>query len=645
MDLLSNRGTQVPPFDQPHFIKTGKGSNSTWQPPKTYIPLENWIQENIKDLNNSAQPKAVKKHNLNTHQRKALRSLAVDKSITIKPADKGGAILIMDTIDYILEADRQLSQESTYQKLDCDPTPLYQARVEERVQTMVENKEITKKVAKSLISQKPRTPQIYFLPKIHKNVDPPPGRPICSANGCPTERISSMVDLFLKPLVQKSDSYVKDTTDFIKKVENIKNISSETIIGTLDVTSLYTNIPNDEGIEVISETLKRERKGEVNPKNESLVDLLEMVLKNNNFQFNNENYLQISGTAMGTRVAPSYANLFMADLETKLLDKSVDKPTVWFRYIDDIFFIWENGEEKLQKWIDFLNQEHQSIKFTAEWSREKIHFLDTTVLKDGNGSLYTSLYTKPTDTNSFLRYDSAHAPNVKLSLPYSQFLRLRRICKKESDYKACIDMKEKQFLKKGYPQKLLDEAKMKVSLLDRTELLNKKSRKALEAEKLEEREKLRKQSKKDKNIEKPEPEQERIFLTTTFRPNYHKLEKIVKRNWDNLSQSYTTRGIQRMDLVTGYKRPKNLRDHLVRARCNFDPADWVKKEGEEKRKVSANICKDPECKVCPVLDKSGKISITNKLNRETKTNICCKSSNLIYCIDCKHCGKRYVGET
>ena len=108
-DLLSNRDTQVPPFDQPHLIKTGKGSNSSWQPPKTCIPLENWIQENIKDLNNSAQPKAVKKHNLNTHQRKALRSLAVDKSITIKPADKGGAIVIMDTIDCILEADRQLS--------------------------------------------------------------------------------------------------------------------------------------------------------------------------------------------------------------------------------------------------------------------------------------------------------------------------------------------------------------------------------------------------------------------------------------------------------------------------------------------------------------------------------------------------------
>ena len=167
----------APPFNKPSLIKAGKGSKSNWTPPSTCIPLENWIQENIKDLNKAGQPKPIRDHNLSTKQRKALRDLAKDKSITIKPADKGGAIVLMDTIDYILEADRQLSEEGTYQKLESDPTPLFQAKVKERVQTMLENKEITKKVAKTLLSQKPRTPQIYFLPKIHKNVDPPPAGP------------------------------------------------------------------------------------------------------------------------------------------------------------------------------------------------------------------------------------------------------------------------------------------------------------------------------------------------------------------------------------------------------------------------------------------------------------------------------------
>ena len=151
---------------------------------------------------------------------------------------------------------------------------------------MLEEKEITKKVGRTLLAQKPRTPQIYFLPKIHKNQDPVPGRPIVSANNCPTERISAFADIFLKPMVQKSDSYVKDTSDFIRKVEGLESLTPTCIIGTLDVTSLYTNIPNDEGINCIYEMLKEERKGDINPKNETIKGILDLVLKSNNFQLN-----------------------------------------------------------------------------------------------------------------------------------------------------------------------------------------------------------------------------------------------------------------------------------------------------------------------------------------------------------------------
>ena len=55
------------------------------------------------------------------------------------------------------------------------------------------------------------------------------------------------------------------------------------------------------------------------------------------FQFNGKNYLQIHGTAMGTKMAVAFANIFMAHIETQILSKSVMKPTVWKRYIDDIF--------------------------------------------------------------------------------------------------------------------------------------------------------------------------------------------------------------------------------------------------------------------------------------------------------------------
>ena len=122
---------------------------------------------------------------------------------------------------------------------------------------------------------------------------------------------------------------------------------------------------------------------------------------------------------MGTRVAPSYANLFMANLEEKLLNNYILKPKVWLRYIDDIFFIWEHGQHALEEWHTHLNSAHKQIKFTMEKSLNKINFLDTTVKVDTKNKLYTDLYTKDTDSHNYLRYDSAHPPpHCKRGLPY-----------------------------------------------------------------------------------------------------------------------------------------------------------------------------------------------------------------------------------
>ena len=72
----------------------------------------------------------------------------------------------------------------------------------------------------------------------------------------------------------------------------------------------------------------------------------------NNFEFENNHYLQLHGTAMGTKMVPAYANLFMGDLEQKILAQSPLKPLVWWCYIDDVFVIWLHGEEKLNEFVN-----------------------------------------------------------------------------------------------------------------------------------------------------------------------------------------------------------------------------------------------------------------------------------------------------
>ena len=113
---------------------------------------------------------------------------------------------------------------------------------------------------------------------------------------------------------------------------------------------------------------------------------------------------------------------------------------IWWRYIDDIYYIWEHGEESLETFLNKLNTFNPTIKFTAEYSKETINFLDVNV-RLVEGELMTDLFVKPTDTHQFLDPSSSHPYHCKKGIPYSQTLKLNRICSdKESFDKRCNDL-------------------------------------------------------------------------------------------------------------------------------------------------------------------------------------------------------------
>ncbi len=71
-----------------------------------------------------------------------------------------------------------------------------------------------------------------------------------------------------------------------------------------------------------------------------MLKLIDLVLTCNNFKFGKDHYLDTSGTAMGTRMAPSYANLYMADFEERDVYTYANPPLFWKRFIDDIFSLF-----------------------------------------------------------------------------------------------------------------------------------------------------------------------------------------------------------------------------------------------------------------------------------------------------------------
>ena len=151
---------------------------------------------------------------------------------------------------------------------------------------------------------------------------------------------------------------------------------------------------------------------------ETLCDLIRMILTMNSFTFNDKHYLQIHGTAMGTRMAPSYANLFLAKFETDALSRAPHQPHTWWRYIDDIFMIWTHSVDDLHAFTSYLNGIHPTIKFTSNYSFTSIPFLDVNVFLN-NGNITTDLYTKATDKHQYLLHSSCHPTHTKRAVVIS----------------------------------------------------------------------------------------------------------------------------------------------------------------------------------------------------------------------------------
>ena len=112
-----------------------------------------------------------------------------------------------------------------------------------------------------------------------------------------------------QPIAQKQKSFIKDTTDFISFKE-ITKIGKDTILVSMDVSSLYTNIPQEKGTEIVCKAYDSFHNYNPPIPTSFLREMLGLILNENSFQFDGENYLQTHGTAMGTKMAVSFANIF-----------------------------------------------------------------------------------------------------------------------------------------------------------------------------------------------------------------------------------------------------------------------------------------------------------------------------------------------
>ena len=358
------------------------------------------------------------------------------------------------------------------------------SKIRNIVQEGLDNKILSKEEYNAMIADDKDAAKFYCNFKVHKKHEPmtaPPPRPIVSGSGSMTENIAAFVDHHIKDISKQHQSYLQDTPDFLRFIEKINQgpaLEDNQILVTWDVEGLYTNILHEEGLGSLQEGLESRNNPEI--PTDYLIKLMEIILKNNLFNFHDELWRQEIGCAMGTKPAPSYADNFMARrLDNRIISlaqkygiNNKSPLAIFKRFLDDIFTIFQGTSKDLHKLFDEMNQLHKSMKFTmnhtsppneAEDERcqckrqVSIPFLDV-LCSIQEGKIETDLFRKETDRNMYLLPSSCHPPSCTKNIPFSLCLRIVRICSKP-------EYREKQFLNlkalmesRGYSEMTINRA-------------------------------------------------------------------------------------------------------------------------------------------------------------------------------------------
>ena len=379
--------------------------------------INNFITKNLKESINTNQVKAALSHLANCYyfnykpsprvlrQHRILKNLKKNKDITICKPDKGNGVVILDRKQYDEAIMDLISDHSKFEQLIEDPTKKREGSLQRFLRKLKKEEFLSEQQYKKIYPNGTSPARIYGLPKMHKYKDSdhfPKFRPIVSSISTFNYNLAKYLCSLLSPLVPSTHS-CKDTFTFVNDIK-CSNLTNKFFV-SYDVTSLFTNIPLHETINLAVNTIIDSNK-DIKISKKDLTKLFNYATSQTHFLFKGKFYNQIDGVAMGSPLAPVLANLFMGTKEDEWIDNYNNiKPIFYRRYVDDILAVF-NNEEEAKKFFNYLNQQHENIKFTMEINSDnKIAFLDTLICNIDT-DLTTKVYHKPTYTGLLLNFNS-----------------------------------------------------------------------------------------------------------------------------------------------------------------------------------------------------------------------------------------------
>jgi hypothetical protein len=264
--------------------------------------------------------------------------------------------------------------------------------------------------------------------------------------------MSKFFTKILSNVVGKTSSFVKDSFDLKSQLKDLI-IPDDFRLFSLDVTSLFTNIPN----QLISEIVDKKWNEIQQHTKLNLVTFkegLNFVINNCFFTFNNNHYHQISGSPMGSPVSPVIANLVMEHLEETVLSNLTFKPLLYLRYVDDIFCIAKKTD--IETIHNNFNSFHKKLQFTIELeTNNSIPFLDLNIARNNDGRLVTDWYHKNTWSGRYLNYNSYLPLTYKINTITILTKRILQLSD-EKFHETNFEILKKTLISNNYPQQLVN---------------------------------------------------------------------------------------------------------------------------------------------------------------------------------------------
>ncbi|XP_037773962.1 uncharacterized protein LOC119570191 [Penaeus monodon] len=407
--------------------------------------------------------------NLTKKEILALEELKTNPNIVIKKADKDGALVVLKTENYRAMGQAHLRDENTYKPLPNPQEELQRVQAEGKIlvsrfycldSPTGKKSSFSAAQRDALLAHKASIPHWYILPKTHKKRDEEtgiwPGRPVLSGCCAPTRPVDRLLTTFLSPLLDLLPERLQDTTHFLRKLREAPRLEGEFYLFSFDIVSLYPSIPQEEAAWVVANYYEKN------------LGYVQGTL----LRFDNDYYQQMKGTAIGASVSVAVAEIFVHVSIEQKRKKMEKQPVLFYRYIDDIFGVFQGTEEDLQEYYRELNQFHPDLKFTVEFDKNKLPFLDTLVYVNKEGFLQTTVYHKPSNTHQYLHFQSSHHPNLKKSLPFSQGIRVKRIVSDPEHLEAALKEMVGFFKARGYNDRILMTAMERLKNIPRDTLLD-----------------------------------------------------------------------------------------------------------------------------------------------------------------------------